>query len=497
MTKKIDFTKTVYELVNEYPEIVDIMEKLGFSDITKKSKLNSLGKIITIPKGAKIKDISMLDIVNEFSKNGFEIVGNMVDTNIDESKNEEILAERDFNSRKELLKSYLIRLGQGEDLEKVRKEFVDNFSHVEASEIMEAEEELIKEGTPINEIQRLCDLHSALFHGKTTEEKIANAEKAVMETINKNKEKEIEKVNKIDKHKITRSLEKIKGHPLNTFSRENKALKFLIDKYRLEKKDDIITKIRELSIHYAKKGDLIYPHLKVKYDIKGPSDVMWTVDNEIRDEISLLNKEIKRDDKWHSRFDKVLVRVEEMIYKEENILFPICAVNFTEEEWYSLYHDLKDYKMCFGIEEEIWEEGESRNRDIEEISNDEIILPGGHMSISELRALLNTIPLEITFVDKNNINRFFNEGPKLFKRPKMAIDRDVFSCHPPKVEPMVREIINDFRNGVRDTVPVWMEKEGRTMLVTYMAVRDHNNTYIGTMEIVQDMEFAKEYFKNK
>ena len=77
----------------------------------------------------------------------------------------------------------------------------------------------------------------------------------------------------------------------------------------------------------------------------------------------------------------------------------------------------------------------------------------------------------------------------------MAIDREVFTCHPPKIEKQVRRIIGEFRDGTLDKVPVWMEKNGRTMLVTYMAVRDRHNRYIGTMEIVQDMEFAKEYFE--
>lgn len=117
------------------------------------------------------------------------------------------------------------------------------------------------------------------------------------------------------------------------------------------------------------------------------------------------------------------------------------------------------------------------------------------MSVDQLTALLNTIPLEITFVDDNNINRFFNEGPKVFKRPGMAIDREVFSCHPPKIEPMVRRIIDDFRNNRRDEVPVWMEKGGRAMLVRYKAVRDKSGKYIGTVELVQDMEFAKEHFQ--
>ena len=83
----------------------------------------------------------------------------------------------------------------------------------------------------------------------------------------------------------------------------------------------------------------------------------------------------------------------------------------------------------------------------------------------------------------------------MFKRPSMAIDREVFSCHPPKIEPMVRAIIDDFRNGTRDKFPVWMNKAGRTLLVTYMAVRNKDGEYLGTLELVQDMEFAKEHFE--
>lgn len=76
----------------------------------------------------------------------------------------------------------------------------------------------------------------------------------------------------------------------------------------------------------------------------------------------------------------------------------------------------------------------------------------------------------------------------------MAIDREVFSCHPPKVEAQVRRIIEEFRNGTLDEVPVWMEKNGKTMLVKYMAVRDKKGDYLGTVEIVQNMDFAKKHF---
>ena len=406
------------------------------------------------------------------------------------------------SARIELLKSYLVRLGQGEDLETVRVEFVQNFSDVEASEIMKAEQALIKEGMPISEVQKLCDVHSALFHGATREEQIANAEKAVEDSIKKEKA-DAQRAAYADKHEKAAALTAIQGHPLYTFTQENNALAKLIEilKNKLENGDDVsaeLSALRDISIHYAKKGDLLYPHLKVKYEIIGPSDVMWTVDDEIRDEIAALAKETEHNVSWTERLKAVLKRAEEMIYKEQNILFPICAVNFTPEEWYGIHRDAKDYGVCFGIANIIWEEAENvAPAEKQNVDNGEIVMPGGHMTVEQLAALLNTIPMEITFVDADNINRFFNEGEKVFKRPGMAIDREVFSCHPPKIEPMVRSIIDDFRNGVRDRVPIWMEKGGRTMLVQYMAVRDNAGTYLGTVELVQDMEFAKKHFEQK
>lgn len=424
-----------------------------------------------------------------------EITGNMPD--ISSMRSKEFQVKETSNT--ELLKDYLKRLGNGEDLESVKKDFVQNFSDVEASEIMKAEQELIKEGTPITEVQKLCDVHSALFHGLTKEEKIANAEKAVEESLKKEERSEMKIMPDayVRKHELAKALRETKGHPLYSFTEENE--KFI--RGALEKGEDVSKKIsdfRQIAIHYAKKGDLIYPLLKVHYEISGPSDVMWTVDDEIRDELAAIDKESNHDEEWINRVQAVLTRADEMIYKENNILFPICAVNFTVEEWYGIYEDAKDYALVYGIENR-WEEAEKyvqdkKNRHKAAINEGEIVMGGGHMSVAQLEAMLNTLPIEITFIDDNNINRFFNEGAKVFKRPGMAIDREVFSCHPPKIEPMVRSIIESFKNHTRDSVPVWMEKQGKPFLVTYYAVRDKKGIYLGTVEVVQDMQFAKEHF---
>lgn len=412
----------------------------------------------------------------------------------------------EHNTRVEQIKTYLERLSTGEELEKVRADFAKEFEEVDPAEIMHAEQELLQGGTPLATVQKLCDVHAALFRGNTSEEKIASAEKAVAASV---KEKKLA---------ATAALIGITGHPLQTFTLENEVLENVIRECRKEvEKTEMISqelfgKLREVAIHYAKKGDLLYPHLKVKYGISGPSDVMWTTDDEIRDELADLQKcwpFAKRnagqsgkkftdtETKWMERFIAALQRVEDMIYKEANIFFPNCALNFTEEEWFGIYRDSKDYPVCFGVENATWEAAEKylhTENCSKDVRNGEIIMPGGHLTLAQLTAMLNTIPMEITFVDEDNINRFFNEGPKDFKRPGMAIDREVFSCHPPKVEQQVRRIIGEFRNGTLDKVPIWMEKNGKTMLVTYMAVRDAQGTYLGTMELVQDMGFAKEHF---
>lgn len=514
MEKKLDLSKSVYDLVKEYPEVIDIMKDLGFSEITNKVMLNSVGKIMTIPKGAKMKGVSMIDIVSAFMKAGFTLEGEMPNLHGDEAasaedapvetaatpaeeskatENVEAKAEDTItdSERVEQLKGFLKRLGTGEELGAVREDFASQFKHVEASEIMKAEQGLMREGTPLEEVQQLCDLHSALFHGSTIHEQM-DAEHAKVEAVLEAQEKS----------KSVVTLVETVGHPLNQLTEENKALDELIESIRPKVADktatiDDVNTVRQLSVHYAKKGDLLYPKLKVDYAIGGPSMVMWTVDGDIRDQLGDLAKSSQSVDDWYRRFDELLTRAQEMIYKEQNILFPICAENFSKEDWYQIYKDTAQYEEIFGVERIAWPEADAvlAMQTTQSSGDDNAIgLIGGTLTVDQLDAMLNTMPMEVTFVDHEDINRYFNDGEKVFKRPTTAIGRDVFSCHPPKVEPIVRGIIDSFRKGDRDNVAVWLEKQGRPFYVNYMAVRDQHNNYIGTLELVQDMQFAKDHF---
>ena len=654
MDKILDLDKSVASLVKEYPEVADIMVELGFTEIKNPAMLASVGRIMNLKKGSQMKKIPMEEIVRAFREKGFEIRdgGKPFSTESADSAEEAKIAKAADSAeeaktakatdlaeatkapdRAEALRSLLDRLSEGEDLESVRADFVRDFKDVDPAEIMRAEQGLMESGMPFSKVQKLCDVHSALFHGDTREEKIANAERAVQASLKNQAGKE-------EKNYINKSLEadaliQIPGHPLSTFTKENEALGQYLEntkarweslveslsgkaggKDKAEKTEgaqgsegvqgaqgepdweallatfsEELAKLRSFTVHYAKKGDLLYPLLKVKYDISGPSQVMWTVDDEIRDTLGELNRELSEKSKgvrmlkntgedWDDEEEEyirskaeiaesilnsfflknyldVRNRMEEMIYKEENILFPMCALQFQKEEWIQIYFDSKDYDACFSVENAIWKEAEEngntpekwravegageaerekgRKEASEENSGDvhnatlpqgagkmledllrrveslegksgnigedpsardgEIIMPGGHLKKNELIAMLNTLPVEITFVDKDNINRFFNEGPKVFKRPQMAIDREVFSCHPPKVEPMVRMIIGNFRDGKEDEVPIWMEKGGKPFLVRYMAVRDKEQNYVGTLEAVTDMTEVKEHFR--
>ena len=661
MDKILDLDKSVASLVKEYPEVADIMADLGFTEIKNPAMLASVGRIMNLKKGSQMKKIPMEEIVRAFREKGFKIMDCgkpfpaestdsaevvKIDKAADSAEEAKIAKATDSAEatkapvdRAEALRSLLDRLSEGEDLESVRADFVRDFKDVDPAEIMRAEQGLMESGMPLSKVQKLCDVHSALFHGDTREEKIANAERAVQDSLKNQAGKE-------EKNYINKSLEadaliQITGHPLSTFTKENEALGQYLEntkarweslveslsgksggKNKAEKTEktektegvkgaqgaegaketpdweallaafsEELTKLRSFTVHYAKKGDLLYPLLKVKYDISGPSQVMWTVDDEIRDTLGELNRELSEKSKgvralkntgedWDDEEEEyirskaeiaesilnsfflknylaVRNRMEEMIYKEENILFPMCALQFQKEEWIQIYFDSKDYEACFSVENETWKEAEEcgftpekwraveasgdleREKSGKEISKEhsedfhaaelpqgagkmledllrrveslegksgnrgespsaiegEIIMPGGHLKKNELIAMLNTLPIEITFVDKDNINRFFNEGPKVFKRPQMAIDREVFSCHPPKVEPMVRMIIGNFRDGKEDEVPIWMEKGGKPFLVRYMAVRDKEQNYVGTLEAVTDMTEVKEHFR--
>lgn len=281
MEKRIDLNQSVYELCNEYPELINIMKELGFAEIENETTRKTMGQIMTIPKGALLKKIDMIDVVLALKNNGFTLEGKMPGF-VQKSLNQK-LADRESaattveqDDRTLLLKSYIERLSAGEDIESVKKDFVENFSEVEAGEIAKAEQALIADGTSVAEVQRLCDVHSALFHGATQAERIANAEKSVAETLRNEsfgmgigssiKAAPLKRQDGADEKYL--EIKQIENHPLQIFALENEAIREALKDLRtaMNNRDgllDTLDHARELSIHYAEKGDLLYPILKL------------------------------------------------------------------------------------------------------------------------------------------------------------------------------------------------------------------------------------------
>ena len=448
--KNINLDEPVASLIEKFPNLKDILKDLGFTEITNPLALSTVGKMVSIKKGAKIKNIDLDLIKEKLREEGFNLVDEEI-VNYD---------AREDNERLKLLKSYIERLSEGEDLEAVRSDFVKNFKDISSKEIVDAEQELIMSGLPLEKVQKLCDIHSALFHES----------------------------NIVDESQ--KDLENIPGHPLNILSAENKKIKFLADEVKNSK--DKLAKIRELlkiNSHYGKKAGLIYPLLKTKYNISGPSDVMWAVDDEIRSDLSNIIKTNSYDEE---SLNKILDRVYEMIYKEENILFPLLKENFTEEEWNKIYGDLEEYGLDLVDDVPLWKDYRPKEilpeEEEEEVSCGSLEFETGSLKIKEALQIFRTLDAELTFIDKDDFVRYYSEGKdKIFPRPKSCLNRDVASCHPPKVVPMVKSLLDDFKNKKRDRLVVCRDIKGKKILVKYLAVYDEAGTYMGTLETVEDI----------
>jgi len=116
----------------------------------------------------------------------------------------------------------------------------------------------------------------------------------------------------------------------------------------------------------------------------------------------------------------------------------------------------------------------------------------GDLRKEVLDALLETLPVEVSFVDENDTVRYFNkDGNRIFPRPPSVIGRKVQDCHPKKSLHKVNQILDDFKNNRRDVAEFWIDLHGRKVYIRYFAVRDKNRKYLGCLEVTQDITDIK------
>ena len=480
MKKILDLKKTVAELVEENPEVSEIMAEIGFKEITNPVALNVMGRIMTIPRGAAVKGIELAKVIEAFEARGYQVISD------------------DAQSRQGRIRNFIERLSGGEDLESVRKDFVQEFSHVDAQEIMTAEQTLIKEGMPVSEVQRLCDVHSALFHGVAGEPPSGALSHDEIHA-------QAAAVNPEDIDALP------EGHPLSILRAENRELDTLLDTIEGEldgaKRPDVIFRqvlaLGDVRSHYIKKEELLMP-LLYDYGVTGPSQVMWGIDDEMKRELSMIIKALKEDlenlPMYEARIRALAQRIREMIFKEEKILFPLSLRYFTPMEWYRCYHDLPDMGISFGVQIPAWEAAQPwLDQEAERLARSQadgkLQFPTGELSMEQLTTILQLLPVDITFIDKDDVVRFFTNEGQVFTRPLSALGRDVMNCHPPEIIPVVRNLISDFKAKKRTQMIVHRYIRERPIRVHYQAMYDAAGEYIGTVEFVTDHAEPLEKFR--
>lgn len=379
--------------------------------------------------------------------------------------------------RKVKLKELILALHEGKDPEKVKAELKESLSQIPYGEVVEVEQELIEEGLPEEEVLRLCDVHSEVLEGR-----------------------------------IDLSAIKIvpPGHPVDVFRQENKLLVEVVNEARKkienlgndgELKNDLIAltalfnQITDVDKHYQRKEYLLFPYLEQK-GITGPPKVMWGKHDEIRELIKgslevIHTKDISLDE-LKAVADILLLPalkgVEEMTGKENEILFPMSLDALTDAEWYQIHQQTMDIGYCLYDPPFDWKPSDLAGEVIESHDTGQIKLPSGSFSNEELLAILNTLPVDITFVDKHDKVKFFSQGKeRIFTRSRSIINRDVRNCHPPASAHIVDKIIEDFRTGKQSHAPFWIQMGGKFIHIEYFALRNPDGEYLGTLEVSQNL----------
>jgi PAS domain S-box-containing protein len=386
--------------------------------------------------------------------------------------------------KKEALKALIRKLHEGADPSEIKGRFKEVIKGVTPAEIAWIEEELIKEGLPREEVSRLCDVHLAVFRESLEKEKtLAPA-----------------------------------GHPIHILLEEHKMLLRFVDELKaiaveVAKAGDhssaaqkvgqlntIADHLRDSESHYLREENVLFPYLE-KHGITQPPAIMWMEHDQIRAIKKNLYQIIGTREgmpfqDFADRLEEIAKSLAEAlsnhIYKENNILFPTALEVVDEDEWKDIRKQFDELGYCCFTPEF------ARVPFMEALAVppksevSEITFETGYLSKEEIEAILNTLPVDITFVDKDDTVKYFNQSERrIFVRTKAVIGRKVQRCHPPKSIHVVNQILDDFKSGRRDVAEFWINRDGKLVYIRYFPVRNKNGTYLGCIEVSQDITDIK------
>jgi len=378
-------------------------------------------------------------------------------------------------------------LHHGGDPGQVRAELISTLQQIPYGEVVEVEQELIKEGLPQSEVLKLCDVHGEVLDGHIDQ----SGAQSIPE-----------------------------GHPVDVFKRENKELLKVVEKAQVliaslytvsdaEFKNyslqilSCFNDLMDVDKHYKRKEYLVFPFLEKK-DVTGPPMVMWGKHDEIREQLKGCIEILRADgltktdleDAEEILFSPVLKAVADMTKKEEDILFPMCMDLLTIEDWWQIQKQTLDFGFTLYDPQVNWKPEGISSADDENTGalneNGTIHLPSGSFTAKEIMVILNTVPFDMTFVDKDDKVKYFTQGKeRIFARSRSIINRDVRLCHPPGSVHIIEKILEDFKSGAASHAPFWIQMQGKFIHIEYFALRDENGEYLGTLEVSQDLSNAR------
>jgi DUF438 domain-containing protein len=383
--------------------------------------------------------------------------------------------------RKAKLKELILQLHDGESEDMVRQALIESLGSIPYGEVVEVEQELIEEGLPLEEVLKLCDVHSAVLEGRVG----LSASRAIPP-----------------------------GHPIDIMVHENRALHGVasqasgllsaLDTVSDAELPDTVLNLRTLfnllidvDKHYQRKELLLFPYLEAQ-GVTGPPKVMWGKHDEIRDLLKgsleiLRTPDISKGDLIASSqiiLQPAVNGVVEMITKEEEILFPMLMDAVSEADWLAIQEQSLEIGYCLYDPPADWLPvgAEAKGPDIVAKEGSTIQLPSGSFAAEELLAIMNTLPVDMTFVGRDDKVKYFSQSRhRIFPRTRAILNRDVRHCHPPASAHIVDKILEDFKSGKQDHAPFWINLGGSLIHIAYFALRNEQGEYLGTLEVSQDL----------
>jgi DUF438 domain-containing protein len=361
-----------------------------------------------------------------------------------------------INKEKEILKDLIKKLHEDPDknLAQVKEQFAKIVKELTPVDISMIEQELVNEGISPDSIMLMCDVHLDMFKKSIVDDEI-----------------EVEP-----------------WHPIHILMEEHKDILNTLGKFRKSPDPAKAVKglgyfLREVEKYFLKEENCLFPYLE-KHNMVQPPQIMWKEHDQIRE----LRNQIFEDKVTETNVKQFLIGTEEAfanhIYKEHKILFPSAIKLISDEEWIEIRKQFDEIGYFSFIPKPVNTEGE----DTVQMKEREVSLPSGILNGEQLMLMLNTLPVDITFVDENDRVRYFSETKdRVFVRSRGIIGRKVQNCHPPKSVDTVQKILDDFRSGKRDEADFYLHLGDKYIYIKYFAVRSGDGRYKGTLEVTQDI----------